>query len=100
MSSPSPQLQSTMRHPSLQPPVSYSPAGGVGPGYLTPSPQPMMAAMPGQTQMSGMGTQPVGAFSPGLVQPTQPMTMNGQFGQGQYIQGGYPGQAGPQWGPL
>lgn len=102
MPSPSPQLQPTMPNPSFQPAFGNSPANGFAPGYMTPSPQPMMAAMPGQTQMSGMGMQPMGTFNPGMMQPQQqPMTMNGQYGQGQYMQGGFPGQAGTQqWGPL
>jgi hypothetical protein len=51
-------------------------------GYLTPSPQPMMNGMHGQTQ------------------PQQPATIGNPFGQMQFGQGGFPGQNRGQWGPM
>lgn len=86
VSSHSPQLQSTTSNATLHPGFASSPAGGVGVGYMTPSPQPVMNTM----------MQP-GTFGSGFGQPQQVVTTSNPFGQTQFAQGGFPGQ---QWGPL
>lgn len=111
MSSHSPQLLSTtpaaQQNSTLQ--TGFNPnagngigIGGVGvTGYLTPSPQPMVNGMPGQAQVSSMGMQQPNQMFGGLAQSQQAPTMgNNPFGQMQFGQGGFPGQAGAQWGPL